>query len=197
MSINTRLFEVDPRSRVFELLRSNGELVEGLYLLSIRYEDPDFFEREREISDEYGGLLEAVDQMVGNEPDFSNRWIDLGKFPTALQASMEIIGEMSERSSLVRIIFEGEREFAPGRYVPACWIDTARCREIAEWLRSLDAAEIGAAAYELTRSCHGQPLPWSDEDEAMQKILYGKSRRLQALFAGAAERENVVAVLIQ
>ena len=199
MSPDLRYFEIDPRSRVFGLLRSDGELAQSLYLLKFRFENPEWFEEERSISDEYGGLIEAIDEMVIGEPRFAERWFEIPRHNDRFSGPLGVLAEGTDRAPLVDILFEGERELAPGKYVPARWIDDRRCREIALWLDTVTPSEIDAALLEhLTRRCDG------DEAQArtlitqsLRRMHHDQVRRFRELFAGAADRKNTVVVLVQ
>ena len=122
-------FEIDPRSWVFGLLRSDGELAQSLYLLKFRYVRNDRFEKERAVSNEYGGLVEAIDEMAADEPQFADRWFEIPRHGDRFSGPLGVLVEGTDRAPLVDILFEGERELAPGKYVPARWIDDRRCRE--------------------------------------------------------------------
>lgn len=199
MGCDTRLFEIDPRSRLFELLRSDGRLTRHLMLLELRYVCPELFEEEREFSHEYAGVLEAIDRMLGDDPDLRHRWIDLPNHYNRFSGPLEIIAQRSAEASLVDFMFRGEREFEPGRHVhlPARWIDTERCRDIAEWLDTVSATEIGVAARLSHERNFGKALPWPGRTNLVQRVQHGKVREFHDLFAGAAARGNVVVVLVQ
>ena len=199
MDLDVRYFEIDPHSRVFELLRSDGELAQSLYLLMFRFEHPDWFEEERAISDEYGGLIEAIDEMVADEPRFAERWFEIPRHGDRFSGPLGVLAEGTDRAPLVDILFEGERELAPGKYVPARWIDDRRCRELALWLDTVTPPEIDAALLEhLTRRCKGDAArARALITESLRKMHHDQVRRFRELFAGAADRENVVVVMAQ
>ena len=199
MNLDVRYFEIDPRSRVFGLLRSDGELAQSLYLLMYRFDDLDSFERERAVSNEYGGLVEAIDEMAADEPQFADRWFEIPRHGDRFSGPLGVLVEGTDRAPLVDILFEGERELAPGKYVPARWIDDRRCRELALWLDTVTPPEIDAALLEhLTRRCEGDAArARALITEGLRKMHHDQVRRFQGLFAGAADRRNVIVVMSQ
>ena len=190
-------FEIDPRSLVFELLRSDGELAQSLYLLKFRYVRNDRFEEERAISNEYGGLIEAIDEMVRDEPRFAERWLEIPRHYDRFSGPLEVLTEGTDRAPLVDVLFEGERELASGKYVPARWIDDRRCKELALWLDTVTPSEIDAALLEhLTRRCKGDGAKARALiTDGLRQMHHEQVRLFHELFAGAVDRRNVVVVL--
>ena len=199
MRPDIRYFEIDPHSRVFELLRSDGELAQSLYLLKFRYVRPSWFDEERAISHEYGGLIEAIDEMVRDEPRFADRWLELPRHHDRFSGPLGVLAEGTDRAALVDVLFEGERELASGRYVPARWIDDRRCAEIARWLDTVTPSELGEALLEhLTRRCDGDAArARALATDDLRATHHEQIRRFRDLFAGTADRANVIVVLIQ
>ena len=205
MGLETTLFEIDPRSALFEMLCSDARYAELLWVLESRYTEGNH-RSSLESNDIIGkpcaeipSMIDAVDEMLESNPELEHGWVRLRKIAPRLLSLLEFAaGRDRANRRLANAVFLGERDFPPGALagqgMPVRWVDDDRCGEIAVWLDAIMDEEIARAACEGRDRCHGSPSPWSELDPDEREIHCGFLGKLHELFGRVARAEHVVVV---